>query len=269
MLTLMSGATDAWSLTRSVSGVSGAVTLYDGPCLANLVNAPPQPIPFPDAGIGSNQPLSQTTAYVYTFTTSNGSVSTPPIVPAVQLTLLPDVIVNLVMKSLQAGLQALRVPAGFQNKPTIQHAMPINKTPPLPIISINQDLMQQDQSEIGAGVNPDQWNNQYSVPATVHRRISVFIATTSVEERAFYRDAVISIWRTMLGPLLHPLGQDLSQRFQATDNQVTKPDDSPGFYYSEIGLEFTGVFLAHVVTDYPVIEGFTTDFSFDWTSESG
>jgi hypothetical protein len=255
-LGLMSAATGTWSLTRSVSGASGLsepVTLYNGPCLANISNDPPMLMPFIDANDGNPLPLSQTSAYVYTFTTTNGSVTSPPIIPAVTIEVVPDPLVELLIKIITAGLKALRVPAGFTNKLEILHAMPINTMPPLPSVFINQDLMQQEEVGIGDSVDPDFHLNRYTVSAIVSRRLNVTIATTTVQERGFYRDAAIAIWRSILGPFLTTIGQDVNQRFQAADTQNVEPDMQPGFYISELMFDFSGLFNVGVTTNYGIV----------------
>lgn len=252
-LGLTSAANDTWTLTRAVSGASGLstpVTIYDGPCLAGISNDPPMEMTFIDANDGSPLPLDQNTAYVYTFTTSNGFATTPPITPSVSIEIEPDPLVDLIIKMLTAGVQALRIPAGFPNKPTFLHSMPVNSQPSLPLIAINQDLMQQEHVGIGDGIDPDMKLNRYTVSAIVSRRLNVTVATTTVEERKFYRDAILTIWRAMLGPFLGVIGQDINQRFQAADNQNVEPNSQPGWYYSEIMLDFSGTFNVGVTTNY-------------------
>jgi hypothetical protein len=241
-----------WILTRSIVGSSlPAVTVYNGPPLS-----PPQAPAFPmdwiDAGDGDVLPLSPTKSYTWTFTTQAGTVTTAAVTPACMITVLPDDIADLILKMLQAGIESLRIPAGFANKPKIMHAMPLTGQPSLPIISFNEDMLQQSFVGIGDSVNPDTVANSYSVSAVVSRRYSITIMATTVQERKFYRDSIISIFRTMCGPALNRLGTNITHKFQAADSQVTSRDQSPGFYYSTIMLDLDGMFNVEVTTDYGI-----------------
>lgn len=251
-----------WTLTRSLVGSTAAPTiLYDGPPMAPSGN-PAIGIPFIDAGDGTSLPLNPTKQYAWTFTTFNGTVTTAPIFPICSITVEPDHLSSLMIKMMQAGVESLRVPAGYNNKPTVMHAMPLTGNPPLPLISVNEDLLQQEYVGIGDSVNTDIRLNQYVLSAIVKRRYSVTVITTTTDERKFYRDAIISIFRTMCGPALGRLGSNISHQFQAADSQEVSRDQQPGFYYSVVMLEISGNFNVTVTTDYGLVEVINPDETF-------
>ena len=250
-LTLYSLAqTGTWTLTRAISGTSlPATTVYSGPPLSPAAT-PGQTVSWVDAGDGTALPLDPTKTYTWTFTTASGSITTSVVSPACTITIQPDQITDLITRVMKAGVSSLYIPAGFQNKPSVIHAMPLNGQPSLPLITINEDLLQQENIGIGDSVNTSLTNN-YVDSAMVKRRFSVTVLAMSVEERKFYRDAVISIFRTMAGPALERLGSDIKHSFQAADSQVTDRDQSPGFYYSTIMLDVSGMFNVGVTTSFP------------------
>lgn len=248
-----------WVLTRSIVGLAlPAVTVYDGPPLAPK-HVPALPMDWIDAGDGTTLPLNPTLSYTWTFTTAHGSVTTAAVQPVCKITVLPDQIEDIIIKMLKAGIESLRVPQGFANKPTVLQAMPLAGQPPLPLITINESLIQQEHIGIGDSVNPDTQNNSYDVSAIASRRFSVTVMATTVAERKFYRDSIIAIFRTMAGPALNRLGSNITHRFQAANSQVTSRDQSPGFYYSDIMLDLSGSFNVQVTTDYGVVETITAN----------
>lgn len=242
-----------WVLTRSIVGSTlPAVTVYSGPPLSPK-QSPSWPMDWIDAGDGTTLPLSPAASYTWTFTTAAGTVTTASVQPACMITVQPDQIEEIIVKMLQAGIESLRVPEGFQNKPKIFHAMPLTGQPALPLISINESLIQQEHIGIGDSTNPDVQNNAYNVSAIVSRRFSITVMCTSVEERKFYRDSIISIFRVMAGPALSKLGTNVTHRFQAANSQVVSRDQSPGFFYSDIMIDLSGMFGVSVVTAFGTV----------------
>lgn len=253
-----------WVLTRSIVGSAlPPVTVYSGPPLA-----PPQAPSFPmdwiDAGDGTTLPLDPTKSYAWTFTTANGTMTTAAVQPVCKITVQPDQILDVIFKMLQAGIESLRIPAGLQNRPKVMQAMPLAGSPPLPFITVNDDLISQTHIGIGDSVDTDTSANQYSVSAIVARRYSITVITATTHERTFYRDAVISIFRSMAGPALNRLGCNISHKFQASSSQVTARDQSPGFYYSTIMIDLEGLFNVLVHTDYGAVGNIVADVTMDF-----
>lgn len=247
-----------WTLTRylSVAGnpVSGVV-LNQG-----STGEPPIQV-FVDTGDGMNVPLDSNSLYCYGLATGNGSVMTPPLSPACTITLEPDQINQILFRSLQSGVQALRIPASFQNRPVVLHAMPLAGAgmPPLPAITFNESFLQQQDIPIGQNVDSDYRVNKYQLSSQSIRHFTVFVMAASVREREFYKDAVIGIFNSILGPVLDKIGNNVSHRFQVSSSQLVSRNTEPGYYFSEIMLEFCGLYTLEVTTDYGKIEHFSYD----------
>lgn len=248
-----------WALTRyfSVSGqsVSGTI-LFQGAA------GQPKMSVWIDIGDGPNQPLNTSSLYAYQFTTSNGTIETPPLSPACSLLIEPDHVNSILYRALQTGIAALTLPAGFTNTPEVTHAMPLAGAgiPRLPSISFNESLLQTQQFRIGEDVDYDDKANEFQVATQALRHYTIFIIASTVKEREYYKDAVIGIYSGLL-QILNKIGNNISHRFQVSSTQVTARPNEPGFYLSEILLEFTGLYTVGVTTNYGVVSGF--NFTFD------
>jgi hypothetical protein len=242
----------SWSLVRAV--VSGS-DLIDQ---TTLFESPSSTLPVVvDIGDGTLEPLDPNLVYQYTFTTSSGTAVTTPISPATSITIEPDPLTSILMRALQSGVRALTIPAAFHNRPEVFHAMPINRQPPLPMISINDTLLQQGDIPIGQNNLANFRDNTQTIGGQAMHHYTIAVMTSTVKERLFYRDAVLAIFNAALGSILQAIGQNSSHRFQVHSSQVVGTDTQPGFFYSEILLEITGVFAVGVTTSFQTIEQIT------------
>ncbi len=247
-----------WSLSRSgvsylPTGVSGAIVSGSvGPVL--LVSGAAQTIPFfVDIGDGTNTPLNPQTLYSYRFATAQGIAITDPISVSGAIVLEPDHLTRVLGRSLQAGLVSLVLPTNFTQRPTFSYSMPVTTQMRFPMVLLNLDLLQQESIPIGQGQPSQIVDNSYSVPAMAMRRYVVRVFATNVDERDFYRDAVIAIFNTILTPLLAKIGVNTSHRFQASNGQIVTDQMQPGAFYAEISLQFSGLYNVTVSTNFPII----------------
>lgn len=245
------GDPSSWVLTRSVVGVSG---LTDA---ATLVSGSAEALPvFIDLGDGGQQnvPLDPTSIYRYEFATTKGVVTTDTISVSGTIILERDYMSRVLARSMQAGLASLVLPSGFSQRPSFSYSMPITTQIRFPMILINLELLQQHEIPIGQGIAGDEYHNTYNTPSVAMRRYIVRIYATTVDERDFYQDAVIAIFNTILSPLFQRIGQDVNHSFQAANGQIVGDQMQPGAFYSEIALQFTGLYNVGVSTYFPLIE---------------
>ena len=244
----------SWSLTRYfvVSGqaVSG-VQLVHG-----AAGASPTQV-FIDIGEGVNAPLDSNSLYAYGFETSNGTIMTPALSPACSVVLEQDNVSAILYRALQSGIASLALPAGFNSKPQIIHAMPLagDGVPVLPSIAFNETLLQPQSFRIGEDVDEDSAVNEWQIAVQALRHYTIFIMATTVREREYYKDAVIGIFSSLL-PVLGKIGNNVSHRFQSTGSQLVGRQNEPGYYFAEILLEFTGLYSIGITTSYGVVSGF-------------
>jgi hypothetical protein len=242
------GHASSWSLVRSV--VSGGanvqqVTLFDSPGSAVPV--------FVDIGDGTKAPLDPTLTYQYVFTTSKGAVTTDPIVPSASIVLEQDQLTQILLRALASGVRSLVLPANFRNAPSVFHSMPMGAQPTIPMITLNGTLLQQGDIPIGQNNPNNVTTNTLIIGGQALRHYTIAVLTTTVDEREYYRDAVLAIFHSILGTILAAIGENASHRFQVHSSQVTGDGMQPGFYYAEILLELTGSFAVGVSTTYGVI----------------
>lgn len=240
---------DSWSLVRAVvsgTGLTQQVT---------LVEFPTSPIPvYLDIGDGTLEPLDPTLNYQYTFTTAAGTAVTDSIQPAAAITIEPDPITSILLRALESGLRSLTIPAAFRDRPRVFHAMPMNIQPTLPMISLNDTLLQQAEIPIGQNNLANFSSNTQVIGGQAMRHYTIAVMTTTVKERLFYRDAVLAIFHAILGTILQAIGENATHRFQVHSSQVVGSDTQPGFFFAEILLEISGGFSVGVTTSYGVIK---------------
>lgn len=244
-------APESWSLVRSVVGVSGLTNQ------TVLVSGAAEAIPvYIDLGDGNNQnvPLDPATLYQYEFSTSQGVATTDTICVSGTIVLEPDHMTRLMARAMQAGLASLVLPTHFMQKATFSYAMPIVTQLRFPMVLMNLDLLQQTEIPIGQGLQTDYQKNFNSYPSIALRRYVLRVFTTNVDERDFYRDAVIGIFNTILTPLFQRIGQDVNHTYQASNGQIVGDQMNPGAFYAEIALQFAGLYNVGVSTYFPTIE---------------
>lgn len=260
-LKLYSSSPTGWSLTRSIS--------QSGVLVSGVAVPLPTPVPpiygtamtrivVLDTGDGTNFPLDPTQLYVYDFTTSVGTISTPALPVGANIQIVQDDLTLILVRLLQSGLRSLSYPSQFKNKPTVTHSMPIAGMPTLPLVAINQSFFGQAEVPIGqSNQNSNFESNQSTVTGIADRVYSVAIIASNVAERDFLRDAVIGIFYTILGPVLESIGQDARHSFAVDSGQVVSEATNPGFYFAECMLKISGSYNVVVTSDYGVIEAIT------------
>jgi hypothetical protein len=238
----------SWSLVRSI--VSGAATSQQ----VTLFSSPGSPVPvFVDVGDGTKAPLDPALSYQYTFRTSAGTVTTDPIIPSASIVLEQDQLTTIMLRALTSGVRSLVLPASFRNTPPVFHAMPMGSQPTIPMISLNGTLLQQGDIPIGQNNPNNMTDNMLIIGGQALRHYTIAVLASTVEEREYYRDAVLAIFHSILGTILAAIGENASHRFQVHSSQVTGDGMQPGFYYAEILLELTGSFAVGVSTTYGAI----------------
>ena len=241
---------NTWVLIRQVisesQGLVHRTALFDAPSLI-------QPV-YLDIGDGTKGPLDPTCNYQYTFTTSAGTAIAGPILPSASIQIEPDHLTSILLRALASGLRSLVIPAEFNDRPRVFHAMPMGSQPTLPMVSLNDTLLQQGDIPIGQN-NPNNIDtNTLVIGGQATRHFTIAVLTSTVEERLFYRDAVLAIFNAILGPIAQAIGENSSHRFQVNSSQVAQDGMNPGFYFAEILLELTGTFSVGVSTTYGLIE---------------
>jgi hypothetical protein len=237
----LSSAASGMTLNRATSGSAGLsawTTLYNGPTVPLYL----------DTGDLLPGPLVPTEQYVYELTdTANNTFTTDAISVSGSLIINRLNMTELLQKLLWGGIQSLPLPSNYK-KPIVYHAMPLTGQPPLPLITINLDLFQQQGNEIPIGQNIPRYDitGSWNVEAMAKWRYIVAVLTTSAQEREFYRDAIISLFHSILYAPMNALGKNISHSFQSTNGQISGDRDNPGFYWSEIALEMTGTFSVEI-----------------------
>ncbi len=245
-----SGATQM-TISRAVSGVAGSTQLYSGGLLASWV----------DGGDGpsfSNAPLSSGTTYLWTVTDNNGSTQVGPATPASSITTVPDALTQMLIRLLQGGVNSLVLPSGVA-RTAVTTQMPQGGWQALPFIVVNLDLIQQSETQIGEDVVNPNPGNDWSLWVNAKRVWRVSVMSTDAEERDFYRDSLLSIFRVLKATVFSPIGYNVTHSFQAASYTTAKEWDghTPGFYGADLMLEIDGVFNTAVLTSYSTISEIT------------
>jgi len=236
---------------RSSDGGNTWTTLYNG--LTTGIGT------YIDAGDQTNAHLDFNTSYIYQVTDASGTVQTPPITPSASMQVYSDDMTYLIIRMVQASLDAIARPVSiFPAK--VLTAMPLSRTPELPLVTVNLDLVQQSYVGIGRNV-PDSSTNQYNIPGMALRRFSVWVLAQNVETRNFYHDALIGFLCSIMSTAFSQAGinMDNKYQYQATQGQKTSGPESPGFYYSQIMFDMHGPLNIGVTTNY----GSVTNIGFD------
>ncbi len=206
-------------------------------------------------------PLSQDSTYIYTITDANGTYSAPAISPITSITVQEDEFSRIFLNLFGASLRTLVQPKGYK-KPTILYDMPVTGLPPLPAIHLIQDYVQSQEIPIGQNAyNPD-INNQLTLPTIVDRHFLVTILTTSAEEREYYRNAVISIFLSLMNNPIQQIGNNVRHSFDSSSTQIMRDGQRPGFFHADVGLSFSGIFNATIITNFSLIESYNLNTSF-------
>ena len=235
---------------RTVTGKDANLKIYDGPPIAN----------FLDVGDLLPGPLDGATSYTWTVIDNLGRTTAGPATPSGSVATQENWFDNTFIRLLQGGINNLVLPADFGPPPTVSTQMPQNGWPALPFIVVNTDLIQQTEVAIGEDVpNPDQ-NNDWTMWANAKRVWRVTVLAINAEQRDFYRDALLVIFRVVKATAFAPLGLDVEHKFQAASYTDANEWEgkTPGFYGADLMLEIDGIFPTAILTHYGLIETITT-----------
>ena len=219
---------------------------------------------FIDAGEMLQTPLDQTKQYVYKVVDDQSNLyQSDPVSVACTVTMENEYLSSLFIKLMKGGLRALSIPKNFL-APNVVSAMPLSGSVPLPIISINATVLHQDDIPIGQQVvfSKDADGATWYINGMATRVFTVGIQSMNVDERDFYRDAVICLFHAILNNPLSEIGEDISHRYYCESSQMTgkdSPQNQPGFYFSEILLEIQGKFDVTIQTNFGIVEDFVPD----------
>lgn len=142
--------------------------------------------------------------------------------------------------------------------------MPQNGWLAMPFIVVNLDIIQQTETQIGGDVeNPDN-DNVWTLFANAKRVWRICVICQDAEERDFFRDTLLGVFRVLKATALQPMGMDVSHSFQAVSYTSALEFEGriPGFYAADLMLEIDGPLPAVVTTNYPVIEEIVSDPTF-------
>lgn len=245
-LTITSAGTMTLSRAIYTGGSPGAYTqLYSGPWIPFYV----------DCGDGLPEPLDPTVSYVYQLVDTNGTLVTAPVQATQTLLVQLDPLTTILIRAIEGAVNALVLPSGIKLA-TVYQAMPVNGLPPLPMIAVNRNILQQEQIPIGQSAwAPDQDGN-IVINAQASRAYQISILSYNGLERDFYSDALFGVLTCFVGSVLQPTGTDVSHKIQVSANQVVDPNQgkSPGFYYADFMFDFTGNLNITISTSYGYIE---------------
>ncbi len=251
-ITLNITASGMMTLSRSVSGINGFgpyVPLYTGPAVPFYV----------DAGDLLPGPLSPNNFYAYRVTDTVGTVDSVPLQPILEFNPQIEPLTALLIRMLQGAINVLAVPYGVSKVQVLQ-AMPIEGLPPLPMIVVNLDVIQQEQIPIGQQVPIYQDLGNGTITATIasyaKRIFKISILTDNAVERDFYRDMLPGFLEVFAVSVLAPTGLNNEHRYQLASGQVAKDQigKAPGFYFADVMLEFSGQLNITVNAQYGLIE---------------
>lgn len=244
------------TLERAVSGIAGLgpwVTLYTGE---------PTPVYIdPGEKLPTLANLDPAAAYVWRVTDASGSVMTAAIQPVAGLNVEQELLTNLVIRLMQAGMRIVVPPAGITAPLNVLQAMPVAGVPPMPFVVVNPDLIQQAEVPIGQDVqNYDNDTGIWTQTTFVRRVFRVSITASNAPDREWYRDAAIAVWRSLTGSVFSKIGLDIRHRFQANSGQIAADSKgmTPGFYYSDVLLVIEGTMNLSMATFYGIIERIDT-----------
>lgn len=253
VVTLTIASAGTMTLSRAVSGAAGLGTF------TQLYSGGPQPF-FIDVGDQLPGPLDPGTFYVYRLEDDNGVLDSVPIEPTPILVVQTEPITLMLQRTIQGAINTLALPPGVQRMQVLQ-AMPVAGIPAMPFITLNLNLLQQENTPIGQSAWIPDDNGTTIITGTVHRMYMISILSMNGPERDFYRDSMVGILQSFIGAILAPIGRDLQHKFQISSGQIAKDNTGmgPGFYYADCMLEFTGTLNTVLLTNYGLIE--QIDFS--------
>ncbi len=238
------------TISRSIAGSGIWTVIYQGPPVGVFI----------DVGDGTPRPLDPTISYIWQAVDYSGTTVSAPVTPAASFIGVPDQLSQILIRLLQGAINSMRLPPGIQ--PTqITTRMPQNGWQAMPFIVVNLDLIQQTEVQIGEDVLNPTPDNNWTLFANAKRIWRVTIMSQDVEERDFYRDTLLAVFRVLKATAFGPLGINVTHAFQAASYASAAEYEgvAPGFYAADLMLELDGIFPAAVLTHYPVITEIVPD----------
>jgi hypothetical protein len=160
----------------------------------------------------------------------------------------------LLIRLLDGALSSITLPPGIP-RPRVLSKMPVSGWGALPFITVNLDLIQQSEVALGESIENPTQDNIWSLFANARRTWRVTVMCASAEERDFFRDTLLVVFRVLKATAFSPLGLNVTHSFMARSysSVVEWAGQTPGFYGSDLMLTIDGIFPTAVVTDYAVI----------------
>lgn len=245
-----------WSLVRTYGDQSTSIPVVSSTGEGFRV--------YLDSGYNLDGALPTGVAITYTLTTANGSTSaTVTLAPKIYLT--SDSFLETITAALKATVKNVVLPdsTSFLNRATVRQAMPLTQSPPLPFISVEEVAQHQAHRQIGAHVDPDTTRNIWVIAEQADLRYHIGVFTRSIEERQFWKSAVLATLKALVAQIAPVLGQDNTVSYQISQGQVPPEDLPPGFYFAEVGFNISGPTSIVVKTDYPTNDGIDVTINSD------
>jgi hypothetical protein len=253
-----------FSGSNGVSTLTGAVTIERAPTTPTPYayttiasgNAP-DIIFWLDVNDGQPGALNNALQYVYRITDSTGQTVTPPVSVGGAITVITNGETALLARLFEAAVNNVTLPHGIVKRPSVSTAMPIVGLPPLPMIVINRELLQQSEVPIGQQTPDVNSDNTLTFGGYAKTMWRVSVLTQDPASRDFWSDATIAIFMSICASVAAPLGKNNSHSFQTAHYQVAKDREVPGFYGADIMLDLEGVLATTIQTNYGLIETIT------------
>jgi hypothetical protein len=176
----------------------------------------------------------------------------------------PDQLTQILLRLLQGAINSMTLPAGIK-RPVLTIKMPTNGWQAMPFIVVNLDLIQQTEVEIGEDVPQPTNDNVWTLFANAKRCWRVTIMSQDAEERDFYRDTLLAVFRVLKATAFGPLGQNVTHTFQAASYSSAEEYQgvTPGFYGADLLFEIDGLFPTAVLTNYLPIKNVEADPTYE------
>jgi len=242
------------TLSRSADGGSTFVTLYSG-----------EPLPFwldtNDGPSTSSQPLNPTIGYIWRAQDSGGTTQAGPAMLGCSIITVPDGLTQILIRLIQAGFDNMPRPSGVTtNRLEVSTRAPAAGWPVMPYAVLNLDLFQQADTATGQDIPDPNQENVWTLPGWARRVWTLSILSANADERDFFRDAALIMFRTLKGTLFNQVAQNIHHTFQAASGATVddKRGQGPILYWADVQLTLEGEFVVSVLTSYGRIEEIDT-----------